>query len=464
MRKYLMNGLSLLLLSTMLLGCGGGANHPAAAPAPSGPAPAVDASGTGAAPPAPGTAIAPSGGATTPTGTSDASKAPGTSDASKSGDPASAAADVQKPAKNGGVTDAVNPPAPYPDLDTAEKIWLVSARKQMAPPVDVKGIYVSGSMAGTSGFNDLLALVDRTELNAMVVDIKSDWGPLTYHSSNPLAIALGEQGSDISNLTTLIKKLHDHHVYVIGRLVSFKDNTIAKSHPDWMLKNQDGRVWVNYGQSTWMDPTNQNAWRYLVSVGKEAAAAGIDEIQFDYVRFPSDGPMNQLVYPDLKGKEKAQVIGDFLGYARKELHPYGVRISADVFGLVTSVPDDMGIGQHLEDAAASVDYLSPMTYPSHYGPGNLGQEWPNNAPYAILKRSMDDALGRVKAAGLTDVQIRPWLQDFTWGPKDNPAVEYGPKQVRAEIQAVYDGGGKSWLLWNAGNVYTEGALLPKGKQ
>lgn len=351
----------------------------------------------------------------------------------------------------------------FATLAEAEAAWLAASRQDLPPAVNVRGIYVRDATLGTPRLDELIALVDRTELNSMVVDVKSDWGPLTYRSTNPLAIDLGEQGGAVPDLGALIGRLHQHKMYVIGRLVVFKDHTLARSRPEWMLKNTAGGVWTGYGGGTWIDPTNRSAWRYLVSIGKEAAAAGIDEIQFDYVRFPSDGPVEQLVYPAMGGRSKGQVIAEFLAYARKQLHPYGVRVSADVFGLVTSVRDDMGIGQHLEGVAAGVDYLSPMTYPSHYAGGNLGVAWPNNAPYTILRHSLGDAIGRLKAAGLTGVQVRPWLQDFTYGNAGNPAVTYGPPQVRAQIQATYDAGARSWMLWNAANVYTEGALHPKGQ-
>jgi hypothetical protein len=469
MRKKRIRWLAAFVLALMLIaGCGGGTNQPALSPQngtdnpsqPTNTTPAASQDQTGGA----------ASGNSNPTGS------PGTSDQVAVADPSSRGTNPDdsvgiKPRKIPYATGKPSTPpppsspeVPFASLEAAERAWLAMSRQQLGPEVAVKGIYVSGAVAATPRlFDNLVALVERTELNAMVVDIKSDWGSLTFRSTNPVAIALGEQGSGIKDLRAFVQRLHEKNIYVIGRLVTFKDDRMAKSRPEWMLKRTDGSVWHGYGKPgpSWIDPTNKEAWRYLVSVGKEAAAAGFDEIQFDYVRFPSDGPMDQLVPPDMGGRSKAQVIGEFLAYAREELRPYGVRVSADVFGLVTSVKDDMGIGQHLETVSPGLDYVSPMTYPSHYSRGNLGVQWPNNDPYAILKRSLDDAIGRLRAAGLTHVKVRPWLQDFTYGYPDNPPVTYGPEQVRAQIQATYDAGSDTWLLWNAANKYTEGALKPE---
>jgi hypothetical protein len=345
------------------------------------------------------------------------------------------------------------PATPIVTMDALKAGWTAAQKAAEPPRTAAKGIYLTSYTATHEGFNELMSLIDRTELNAMVVNIKDDWGNVTFDADIPLAREAGAIHPDFADLKAWTAKLRAKHVYSIARIVTFKDANVPKDRPDLAVHSTRGGIWRDYNSVTWLNPYNRDAWDYVVSIGRAAAMAGFDEIQFDYVRFPTDGEMSTLSYPGQDDRSKQQVIGDFLAYARKELHPYGVWLSADAFGLVTSFADDQGIGQHLEEMSAGVDYLSPMVYPSHYIPGNLGLANPNAMPYQTVFRSMNDAKARWAKAGLTGrVGMRPWLQDFSWG------YPYGPNEVRAQIQATYDAGYNEWILWNAANVYTEAAL------
>lgn len=352
------------------------------------------------------------------------------------------------------------PVEPLIALEQVKQNW-AQAEKLLEPRrVPVRGIYLtSATAANPAKLNALLDLLDRTELNALVINVKDDWGNITFHWEHELPLQAGAIHPDLGDLRVFTEKLRRRGVYSVARVVTFKDAYIPTERPDWAVSSTGGGIWRDYNGVPWLNPYNKAAWEYLVDVARAAAVGGFDEIQFDYVRFPTDGNLDAIVYPGKDGRKREQVIADFLSYARKELRPYGVWVSADVFGLVTSTQDDMGIGQRLEELADAVDYLSPMVYPSHYSNGNLGIANPNASPYQTVHRSMLDARQRLEAAGKREAVImRPWLQDFSWG---HP---YGEHEVRAQIQATKDAGYDEWLLWNAANGYTEAALATESQQ
>lgn len=352
------------------------------------------------------------------------------------------------------------PVQPFIALNEARKNWTAAEGRLVPPRTAVRGIYLTSYSAANPATRDaLIGLAERTEVNAFVINVKDDWGHINFEADHPIAAAADAVVGDLGDVRALTALLRSKGIYSIARVVTFKDAMVPKSRPDVAAAHVSGGVWKDYNGVTWLNPYNEAAWEYVVDIAKEAALAGFDEIQFDYVRFPTDGNLDAIVYPGKDARRREQVIADFLAYARKELHPYRVWTSADVFGLVTSTADDMGIGQRLEEISASTDYVSPMVYPSHYERGNLGVANPNAMPYETVYRSMLDAKERWAKAGLTErVGMRPWLQDFSWG---HP---YGPAEVRAQIQATYDAGYKEWLLWNAANEYTEAALKPEGQE
>ncbi len=322
----------------------------------------------------------------------------------------------------------------------------------------IKGIYVTAYSAGGSRMETLLNLVDRTELNAMVIDLKDDYGYITYESEHPELTKYGATKPFIRDIEGLLETLRQHEVYPIARIVVFKDSHLAKKRPDLSFRQADGTVWTNKNGDGFVNPYMKEVWDYNVAVAKEAARLGFKEIQFDYVRFPEgfEKRADELIY-DQTQESRVDVIAGFVEYARNQLNPLGVRVSVDIFGYAASVPAAEGIGQDFVKISEHVDVISPMVYPSHYGPGWFGQKAPDTAPYATVKGAMEDTLEKLKALGDRKPVVRPWLQDFTakWLGKGN-YIAYGVKEVEAQIRALADTGIDEFLLWNAGNKYSEG--------
>lgn len=332
----------------------------------------------------------------------------------------------------------------------------------MKQRLKVKGIYMTGyTVANTERFNKLIELVKTTEINAVVIDVKDDTGLMTYESSLPDVDFTGaNKNVRIKDIDSIMKVLRDNNIYAIARIVTFKDRIAGDKYANLAVKNTSGGIWRDRHGMSWLNPYNEESWDYIVDIAEEAAAKGFNEIQFDYVRFPTDGNTKIIDYgSSAAGKSKAKAIAEFLSYGRDRLSKKGVVVSADVFGLVTTAADDMRIGQHLESIARSVDVICPMVYPSHYGKGSYGVAEPDFEPYKIVNRSMTIAQERIDA--IKDVRrkavLRPWLQDFT-ATYLKRYKRYGPAEVRAQIDATYDAGAEEWLLWNAGNRFTEGAL------
>ncbi|HWR60037.1 MAG TPA: putative glycoside hydrolase [Clostridia bacterium] len=332
----------------------------------------------------------------------------------------------------------------------------------MKKRVKVKGIYMTGNtVAYKERFDKLIDLVKTTEINAVVIDVKDDTGLMTYSSSLPdVAFTGANRNVRIKDINAVMKLLRDNNIYAIARIVTFKDRTAGDKYANLAVKNTGGGIWRDRHGMSWLNPYNRDSWDYIVDIAEEAAAIGFDEIQFDYVRFPTDGNVKIIDYGNsAEGKTKAEAIAEFLSYGRERLSQKGVVVSADVFGLVTTTKDDMNIGQHLESIAGSVDVICPMVYPSHYGKGSYGVAEPDFEPYKIVNRSVMVAQQRINAIKGSEHKtvLRPWLQDFTasYLPRYK---KYGPAEVRAQIDATYDAGAEEWLLWNAGNKFTSGAL------
>ncbi|WP_427340386.1 putative glycoside hydrolase [Caloranaerobacter sp. DY30410] len=330
--------------------------------------------------------------------------------------------------------------------------------------IKVKGIYLTGNtLAYDKRFYKLLDLVKTTELNAMVIDVKDDLGRLTYKSNVDMVNEIGaDKQVKVDNFYEKMSILRENNIYPIARIVTFKDRLAGTKRPDLAIKTKDGKVWRDNSGNAWLNPYNREAWEYPIKIAEEAALMGFKEIQFDYVRFPTDGNRSIIDYGEESiGKTKAEVIAEFLKYARERLEPKGVYVSADIFGLVTTVKDDMRIGQHLETLATSTDILCPMVYPSHYALGSYGVAYPDSQPYKIVYTSLSRAKARIDNIKTEEPKaiIRPWLQDFSapWLKKlyGKHYINYGPEQIRAQIKAVYDAGLEEWIFWNASNRYTE---------
>lgn len=321
----------------------------------------------------------------------------------------------------------------------------------------VRGIYVSGWVAGGAAMKRIVDLLDHTDLNTVVVDIKTDAGLMTYRTNVMLPSQIGASSRvGISDVRALLNKLKQKNVYVIGRLVVFKDPLLAAKVPSWAIHHKTGTVWRDKKGVSWVDPFRTEVWDYNIAIAKEAIALGFDEIQFDYVRFP-DNVMQlnrEAKFANPKGWSKAEAIRGFLHEARTKLKPSGAYISADVFGLTTSSADDMGIGQKWEQITREVDFISPMIYPSHYSMGMYGVQHPDLEPYQIVHKAMKDAKQRnLSVANARTAKIRPWYQNFTatWV---KPHLKYGEREVMQQIQAAKEQGIEEFLLWSPVCKYT----------
>jgi hypothetical protein len=325
-------------------------------------------------------------------------------------------------------------------------------------PEAVRGIYVGSRPMGIARrLEALIELAAETEVNAFVVDIKEALGEVSHPTRVPLARQVGaDRNPDIEDMRALVARLAAEGIYPIARIVVFKDPLLAQARPDLAIRRADGSLWADQRGVHWVDPYNRDVWDYNIELAREAVALGFSEIQWDYVRFP-DVPgsyLREAVYPARAGRTMADAIREFLIYSRERLDLPGIPQTADVFGITTTARQDVGIGQVWEKLSDVTDVLLPMVYPSHYPRGTWGHEVPNAEPYAIVRRAMDDAVAR-SASIENAASIRPWLQAFTLG--DPP---YGPAEIRAQMDAVYDAGLTEWILWSPGVRYPREAFLP----
>ncbi len=345
----------------------------------------------------------------------------------------------------------------------SDSSWWIPNEQEIAAAVDfmqrdfdrtVRGLYVPTTvMQDPAGRENILELVRSTEINSLVIDVKDDNGWITYDSSLEAVQQARARDNRLGDLEQLARELESEGIYAIARQVVFKDSRLAAARPELAIQNRAGEIWRDSLGTGWVDPHSREVWEYNLQVASEVIEAGFPEVQFDYIRFPTDGQVEAAVFLwEDESASKSQVVEGFLRRARWELAAEGGWISADVFGLVPSVVDDMGIGQHWEGVAAVVDYISPMIYPSHYGPNIYGLPVPEADPYSTTWHSVQDGMRRLEEPGAA--KIRPWLQDFS------DAYTYGPAEVRASIEASYDCEVHSWMLWNARGTYTSEALEP----
>jgi hypothetical protein len=326
------------------------------------------------------------------------------------------------------------------------KVALLTPR---ALPEEVRGIHVTMALASLDGkIAEYLKLVDKG-MNAMELDIKDENGEIGFlPSSVPLAREVGA-AKPYYKPREAARLAHRKGVYLIGRVVVFEDPVLAAGKPELAIKNKDGSVWRNQAGLGWTNPYDKRVWDYNVSIAEVAARAGFDEIQFDYVRFPTDGDVDAIVYPGKTTTPPGWVIAEFAHYATMRLKPLGVRVSTDLFGLAAT--RDLGIGQIPRRLAKYVDAIYPMVYPSHFGPGEYGLEEPNDAPGATVEWSLSDFRQELKKG---KAELIPWLQDFSYGRT------YKLADVRAQIDAARLMGARGYLLWNPLGIYTPGALAP----
>ncbi len=343
---------------------------------------------------------------------------------------------------------------------------------QLSPSIKdikVKAVYLTGPSGGsTSRVDQIIALAKTTELNTVVLDIKED-GSLNYQSNLDIVKKYGQE-TKYYNPEKLVKKFHDNGIYVIGRIVTFRDKTLAKNRADLGIKTPKGTLWLENGKNPWTNPYNEEVWDYNIAIAKEAVSKGFDEIQFDYVRFPT-GKKNDFNY-GTNVPAKSVAINGFLAKADKEIHQdMGVPVSADVFAIIIeSKGDGETIGQKIEEVGKDVYCISPMIYPSHYANasngimGNgVGQNIngiaftkPDLEPYKVMYNALISAKTKIAVVPGYKAKVRPYVQAFTAKYLSNGYYQtYSAQQVREQIKAVYDAGYEEWILWDASNKYQE---------
>lgn len=321
-------------------------------------------------------------------------------------------------------------------------------------PEQVKAIYMTSWVAGTKHLRErLIKLIDETELNAIVIDVKDYTGKISFPMDNAQVKELGSVEKRIADIGTLIDELHRKNIYVIARVSVFQDVHLAQKWPQFAVQRKsDGKTWADRKGLMWMDASSFEVWDYNLNIAKEAYKVGFDEINFDYIRFPSDGDISQMVFPVSKDLPKDQVMESFFAYVHQEMGNAKIPTSADLFGMTTTATDDMNIGQVLEVGLRYFDFVAPMVYPSHYPKGFSGMKNPAEKPYETIHEVMTSAVERANAIGVDPQKLRPWLQDFNLG------AVYTSDLVRAQMTATYDVGLTSWMLWDPNNRYTRDAL------
>ncbi len=323
-------------------------------------------------------------------------------------------------------------------------------------PEEVKAIYMSSWVAGTPSFREkLVKIIDETEINAVVIDIKDYTGKISFMIDEKTFDEMNSTENRIPDVKEFIARLHEKGIYVIGRLSVFQDPHLVSIWPEEAVKKGTDQTlpWKDHKGISWIDAGSERVWEYTVDLAKVSYEYGFDEINFDYIRFPSDGNMKDIYFPHSEGKVKHEVMKSFFEYLHENLKNTDVIISADIFGMTTTNTDDLGIGQILEDALANFDFVAPMVYPSHFPNNWAGMAKPAEKPYDVIYKSMGKAVERAKAAGVNPLKLRPWLQDFDLG------ANYTKEMVQAQIKATYEVGLTSWMLWDPKNIYTKDALI-----
>lgn len=361
-------------------------------------------------------------------------------------------------------------------------------------PEPLYGIYMSQCVVGTPSFRDkFVSFLDQTELNAVVIDIKDYTGKISFDTDNPKLVDAVSDQCGATDMKEFIELLHEKNVYVIGRITVFQDPRYTALHPEESVqsKSRPGEPWEDFKGLSFVSVSSKNFWDFIVALSKESYAIGFDELNYDYIRWPSDGPMSDVLYP---GTNRAEEVEKFWKYLYEQVKPTGAAMSADLFGMTTTNVDDLNIGQQLERALPYFDHVMPMVYPSHYPKSFLGLGNPNSDPYKVVNYSMSAAVRRTVATstsvktlsgteimntvivppqgdvGTTTKQVpsgmytkdvysqlklRPWLQDFDYGK------EYLPADIEAQIKATEDAGLTSWVFWDPANRYDSLRIVMK---
>jgi len=327
-------------------------------------------------------------------------------------------------------------------------------------PQSIKAAYLTYYGFGDRGIRTrVLDLTGRTELNAVVIDVKGDRGWIIYQTEVQQALEAGAQGPQtLREFDNMMADLKSRGIYTIARIVTMKDNILANARPDLAITDtRTGKPWIDNEKLAWVDPFQEAVWNYNIAIAKEAVRRGFDEVQFDYVRFPTDGKLGVAKYSKPNNKDtRLPAIAGFLARARREIGAAGGFVGADLFGYTAFNENDTDIGQRIEELAPHLDFICPMVYPSGYHKGIPGHPNPVLVPYKVVYESV--RLIR-KRAGTNVVRVRPWLQDFKDYAFDKRI--FGVPEVQAQIRGAEEAGGAGWMLWNPRNDYTGSALRTK---
>jgi hypothetical protein len=323
------------------------------------------------------------------------------------------------------------------------------AKREKAQEKEIYGLYLTSySASRPEKVDEIINFMKGSQLNAVVIDIKDYSGQISYDSNIPLVNELKTDRDTIKDVPALIKKLHDNNIYAIARQTVFQDPELSNKKPEWAVKNSaTGGVWRDNKGLAWLDPTIKDNWKYNLDIAKEAIDLGFDEVNFDYVRFPSDGQMALMKFANLANTTRAAVMKNFFAYLYNNLKDEPAYISGDLFGFTTERTDDMQIGQVIEDAALYFDYVCPMVYPSHYPSGYLNFTNPAAHPYDVVKIALTKGEESLSVVKNVRAKIRPWLQNFDMG------AVYTPEMIDFQIKAAKEAGAYGYTLWNARNVY-----------
>lgn len=336
---------------------------------------------------------------------------------------------------------------------TVEKIIEPPKITHVTTPKNVKAIYMSSWVAGTPSIRArLVKMIDGTELNAVVIDVKDNTGIITWESR-------------MRDMDEFIKELHSKNIYVIARVAAFQDPAYVALHPELAVKNKTtGKVWRDHKGIPWIDTGSKVMWDYLLSLGNESYSRGFDEINYDYIRFPTDGALSQMEFPISRERakfDKAGIVTDFYKYITSELHKNNIPVSGDLFGIIMVTKVDIAtIGQDMHSALETFDYVAPMIYPSHFYAGTANFQKPAEHPKEIIDYAMkagmiiadEVASSTGQATSTIRAKYRPWYQDFDMG------ATYTKEMVRGQISAGENLGVESWMLWDPSNHYTPAAL------
>ncbi len=355
------------------------------------------------------------------------------------------------------------------EVDQAQKTEKQHVVSRVKTPSSVKAVYMSACVAATPSLRErLIKLIDDTELNSVIIDIKDYTGTVSFKTNNPSIDDLKGGGCSVPDMEEFIKTIHEKNIYVIGRITVFQDPLYTKAYPEYAVKKKsDGSVWKDRKGISFVDVGARPFWDHIVAIATSSYAIGFDEINFDYIRYPSDGNMSDISFTHSGTSTKKEMLRKFFEYLDNAITDSNIVTSADLFGMTTTNTDDLNIGQILEYGLMYFDYVAPMVYPSHYPPKFNGWPDPNKVTYELIKFTMESAVSRAEflkneiasstpnspyLSRINKNQLRPWLQDF-----DYP-VPYTTKMVRDQIQATYDAGLNSWMLWDPSNTYTREAL------